>query len=138
MATRSLLNKRLEEYEELMKRTFAVLMMWGTGAGFAWTDTLNRYTQTNLTSDLPGVAAQHDPHLINAWGAVGDALGHPLRLILTGGQAADCKQALALREGWNADAVWADKGYDAHYIIDAVSGRNALVVIPPKANRKIQ
>jgi transposase len=70
--------------------------------------------------------------------AVCDALGHALRLILTGGQAADCKPALALLDGLKADAVWADKGYDANYLIDAVSGRNALVVIPPKANRKIQ
>jgi hypothetical protein len=70
--------------------------------------------------------------------AVCDALDHPLRLILTGGQAADCRQALALLDGWKADAVLADKGYDAHYIIDAVSGRNALVVIPPRANRKRQ
>ena len=41
-------------------------------------------------------------------------------------------------DGWKADAIWADKGYDANDIIDAVSGRNALVVIPPKANRKRQ
>src|SRR3954463_3480773 len=39
--------------------------------------------------------------------AVGDALGHALRLILTGGQAADCKPALALLDGLKADAVWA-------------------------------
>jgi transposase len=61
-----------------------------------------------------------------------------LRFILTGGQAADCKQALALLDGLKADAVLADKGYDADYIINAVSGMNALIVIPPKANRIIQ
>src|SRR3982751_3037717 len=49
--------------------------------------------------------------------AVCDALGHPLRFILTGGQAADCRQALALLDGLKADAVLADKGYDANYII---------------------
>jgi putative transposase len=43
-----------------------------------------------------------------------------------------------LLDGLKADAVLADKGYDANCIIDAVSGRNALVVIPPRANRKIQ
>ena len=26
------------------------------------------YLQTNLTSDLPGVAAHQDPHLVNPWG----------------------------------------------------------------------
>jgi transposase len=70
--------------------------------------------------------------------AVCDTLGHPLRFILRGGQAADCRQALALLDGLKAAAVLADKGYDANDIIDAVSGRNALVVIPPRANRKIQ
>jgi transposase len=70
--------------------------------------------------------------------AVCDALGHPLRLILRGGQAADCKQALAWLDGWKAEAVWADQGDDAHHIIDAVSGRNARVVMPPTANRKRQ
>ena len=54
----------------MMKRILAVLMMWGAYAKFARPDTLNRYTQTNLTSDLPGVAAQQDPHLINPWGIV--------------------------------------------------------------------
>ena len=43
-------------------------MIWG--AGTAWPDTLNHYTQTNLTSDLPGVAAQQDPNLVNPWGIV--------------------------------------------------------------------
>jgi transposase len=70
--------------------------------------------------------------------AVCDALGHALRFLLTGGQAADCPQALAWRDGWKAEAVGADPGDDAHYLIDAVSGRNALVVMPAKANRKRQ
>ena len=37
-----------------------------------------------------------------------------------------------------ADAVLADKGYDADYIMDAIEKMGALVVIPPKSNRKIQ
>jgi transposase len=43
-----------------------------------------------------------------------------------------------LLDGLKADAVLADKGYDANYIVEAVNGMNALVVIPPKANRIIQ
>ena len=35
-----------------------------------------------------------------------------------------------------ADAVLADKGYDADYIVDAVNAMEADVVIPPKSNRK--
>ena len=67
-----------------------------------------------------------------------DSHGNPLRFILTEGQAADCKQALNLLDGLKADAVLADKGYDADYIVEAVSGMESLVVIPPKSNRKIQ
>ena len=61
-----------------------------------------------------------------------------IRFFLTGGQAADCKLALALLDGLRADAVLADKGYDADYIVEAVSSMDALAVIPPKSNRKIQ
>lgn len=70
--------------------------------------------------------------------AICDSHGNPLRFILTGGQAADCKQALALLDGLNAEAVLADKGYDADYIVEAVTGMKALVVIPPKSNRIVQ
>lgn len=43
-----------------MKKAFIVLVM--CGAGVAWPDTLKGYAQTNLTFDLPSVAAQQDPH----------------------------------------------------------------------------
>ena len=39
-------------------------------------------------------------------------------------------------ENLKADAVLADKGYDADYIIEAVEGIGAMAVIPPKSNRK--
>jgi len=61
-----------------------------------------------------------------------------MRFILTGGQTADCKQALTLLDGLTADAVLADKGYDADYIVEAVGNMGAIAVIPPKSNRKIQ
>jgi transposase len=70
--------------------------------------------------------------------AVCDALGNPIRFFLSGGQAADCKYALALLDGLTGDAVLADKGYDADYIVEAVSGMKSQAVIPPKSNRKIQ
>ena len=40
-----------------------------------------------------------------------DAPGNPLRCLLSGGQVSDVTQALALIEGFEADAVLADKGY---------------------------
>ena len=38
--------------------------------GLAMGDSLDRYTQVNLTSDVPGVAANQDPNLVNPWGLV--------------------------------------------------------------------
>ena len=46
-------------------------------------------------------------------------------------------QALALLENMKAEAVLADKGYDADYVVEAVGNMGAIVVIPPKSNRKI-
>lgn len=41
-----------------------------------------------------------------------------------------CKQRLTLLEGLKADAVLADKGYNADYIIDAMQGMGAIMIIP--------
>ena len=65
-----------------------------------------------------------------------DSHGNPLRFILTGGQCSDYTQAVALIENMEADAVLADKGYDADYVIEAVEDMGAIAVIPPKSNRK--
>jgi len=40
------------------------------GAGHLCASTSNRFAQSNLTSDLPGVAANLDPNLVNPWGIV--------------------------------------------------------------------
>lgn len=59
-----------------------------------------------------------------------------MKFILTGGEKADCIQAIPLLEGESADAVLADKGYDAGYIVDAIVAMDAEAVIPPRSNRK--
>ena len=64
-----------------------------------------------------------------------DALGNPLRFILTGGHVSDYTQAVALIEGMNTEAVLADKGYDADYIVEAVEKIGAIAVIPPRSSR---
>src|ERR1035437_10066847 len=46
--------------------------------------------------------------------AICDALGMPVKLSLTGGQAAECRQAIPLLENVNASAVLADKAYDTN------------------------
>ena len=66
-----------------------------------------------------------------------DALGNPVRLILTEGQASESRQAEALIEGFQADYILADKGYDIDALIDTIVNNCAVPVIPPKRNRKI-
>jgi transposase len=70
--------------------------------------------------------------------ALCDALGNPLRLILTEGQVADCTQAELLLTGVTAENVLGDKGYDSDATVDFISQSGAGVVIPPKKNRTIQ
>ena len=66
-----------------------------------------------------------------------DALGNPLRFILTGGERHDCTQAQALLAGFHAHAVLADKGYDADELITGIQETGALAVIPPRSNRLV-
>ena len=67
-----------------------------------------------------------------------DALGNPLRLLLTGGQASDSPQAIPLLEGFDFDAVIADRGYDADQTLALIAEKDANAVIPPKKNRLAQ
>lgn len=64
-----------------------------------------------------------------------DALGNPLRLIVTGGQASEFGQALNLIEGWGAEYVLADKGYDSDQFVEAVKESGAVAVIPSRRHR---
>jgi len=66
-----------------------------------------------------------------------DALGNPIRFILTAGQSSECKQAEALIEGFAPEYVIADKGYDADAFITAIQSLQAIPVVPPKKNRKL-
>ena len=64
-----------------------------------------------------------------------DALGNPLRLILTPGQAADVRTGTDLIEGEETQAVIADKAYDSNEFLALIAQMGAEAVIPPKANR---
>ena len=64
--------------------------------------------------------------------------GLPVRVLVTSGTTADCTQALALLEGFAAESVLADRGYDTNKILKAASRAGMKVVIPPKKNRKEQ
>ena len=64
-----------------------------------------------------------------------DALGNPLRCFLSGGQAADITYAKPLIEGFDAQAVLADKACDADDLLACLAQRGIEAVIPPKLNR---
>jgi transposase len=70
--------------------------------------------------------------------AVVDALGNPVRLILSDGPAADVNYGEPLLENLTADAVIADQAYDSDKLIDTIQSIPAEVVIPPKKNRTEQ
>jgi transposase len=64
-----------------------------------------------------------------------DALGNPIRIILTPGQDSDIGQADALIHDLPAENVIADKAYDANALRAELETRGIAAVIPSKANR---
>ncbi len=64
--------------------------------------------------------------------AVVDALGNPLKFILSPGQVSDITQAKTLIADLPAEHVLGDKGYDAKALRDAIAEQGAIAVIPPR------
>lgn len=68
-----------------------------------------------------------------------DALGLPLKFILTPGETSDSQQAIQLLEGETAEYVLGDKGYDSDEIVNYIKiVMGAESVIPPRSNRIVQ
>ncbi|MEY9772710.1 IS5 family transposase [Sinorhizobium fredii] len=65
-----------------------------------------------------------------------DALGRPLRLIITAGQVGDVTQAEALLEGRSGTAVLADKAYDSNALRETIAAMKATAVIPSNRSCK--
>ena len=59
-----------------------------------------------------------------------DALGLPLRFLLTGGQRHDSTQAQALLDGFQFEKLLADRGYSAQHFIDYLLSREIEAVVP--------
>jgi transposase len=59
-----------------------------------------------------------------------DALGNPVRFILTGGQKHDILQAKDLISGFSFDNLLADKAYDADWLRACIAEAGAEAVIP--------
>ena len=68
--------------------------------------------------------------------ALVDGLGNPIRLIFTGGEVHDSKEAVSLLEGLEiaGSAVLGDKAFGTVEVLTYIRGRGAEVVIPPKSN----
>jgi transposase len=67
-----------------------------------------------------------------------DAHGNPIRVLVTEGTRADCKEAENLIESFEAVCLIADKGYNTSVILAMAVERNMKVVIPPKKNHLVQ
>ncbi len=65
-----------------------------------------------------------------------DALGNPLRFLLTPGQRGDITQGPALIKGMYNASVLADKGYDCDSFREQIYVQKCVPVIPPRSNRK--
>jgi transposase len=66
-----------------------------------------------------------------------DALGRPLRFIVTAGQVGDITQAPALLEGQVGNAVLADKAYDSKALRQIIAAMGAEAVIPSNRSRRL-
>ena len=66
-----------------------------------------------------------------------DALGRPLRFILTGGEASDITMAPALLADLEAGGVIADKAYDSNALRALIAEAGAKAVIPSNRTRKV-
>jgi transposase len=66
-----------------------------------------------------------------------DALGRPLRFVVTAGQVGDITQATALLEGQTGNAVLADKAYDSNALREMIAAMGAEAVIPSNRSRKV-
>ena len=65
-----------------------------------------------------------------------DALGRPLRFVITAGQAGDITQAPALLEGQAGEALLADKAYDSKALRELIADLGAEAVIPSIRTRR--
>ncbi|CBJ92503.1 transposase [Xenorhabdus nematophila ATCC 19061] len=67
-----------------------------------------------------------------------DAHGMPLRAMITSATTADCSQAEYLIEGFDAEHLLADRGYDSDAIAEQAKNQGMEVQIPNRKNRKAQ
>ena len=62
----------------------------------------------------------------------------PLRILITEGTRADCKEAVHLIEGISAQVLLTDRGYDTNDILTYAVSAGMETVIPPQKHCKEQ
>ena len=92
-------------------------------------------TQRELKKNGPQAIGRSKSGLTTKIHAAVDALGNPIRILLTPEQKSDIFQAHSLIEGIDPGQVIADKGYDANHFVDAIEAKGAKAVIPLRSNR---
>ena len=68
--------------------------------------------------------------------ALVDALGLPIKFILTSGQASEIKQAPELIKGIKGANILADKAFDSDIFVKQIVDQECVPVIPSRSNRK--
>lgn len=69
--------------------------------------------------------------------ALVDALGNPLRFLLTSGQRHDVTQAPALVDDIQNIPIIGDKGYDSDTLRSQIISQKCIPVIPSRSNKKV-
>lgn len=64
-----------------------------------------------------------------------NALGNPIRLLLTPGQASEYGQVEALVEGFACEAALAEMGYGSDAFVEVIQRRGTEAIIPSKKSR---
>ena len=104
-------------------------------------DRCKSYQSTSTRSRSKGRKSGHVPNkrgLNTKIHLAVDANGMPVRILVTEGTRADCKEAVHLIEGISAEVLLADRGYDTNDILAYAVSAGMQIVIPPKKNRKEQ
>jgi uncharacterized protein (TIGR03118 family) len=73
---------------KIMKKMQLLIVLIGTSTAMTslWSATIDGFSQVNLVSNIPGLAAQTDPNLINPWG-ISSSGGSPFWVSDNGGGA---------------------------------------------------
>ena len=86
--------------------------------------------------NLPEAIGRSKGGLTTKIHAIVDALGLPLKFIITGGNVSDISTAKTLCQSLFSTQVLADKGYDSDKFRDFLKQRECVPVIPGRSNRK--